>query len=210
MGRPYTARAPRRYAAAVKLYGTTTSPFVRRVRIVAAEVGIPLELVNTAADAGQAALRAVSPIAKVPVAVLGGRTLFDSRVIIDYLTTVNGWGERTPPRDRWREANLVNAIDGALESAIQVFYLRRDGVPVDGLAFAARQRERIAAIFAWLATQLAVPTTFDTGLGLAEISLACTLDWMDFRETYPTGDAFAALRAGWGERASLAASRPHT
>ena len=193
----------------MKLYGTTTSPFVRRVRVVAAEVGVPVELVNTATEDGQAALRAVSPIWKVPVAVLGGRTLYDSRVIIDYLTTVNGWGTLSPPRDRWRDANLTNAIDGALESAVQVFYLRRDGVAVDALPFVTRQRERIAAIFAWLTTELAAPTTFADGLGLAEVSLACTLDWMDFRETYPTGDAFAALRAGWRERASLAATRPH-
>ncbi|MCE9576245.1 MAG: glutathione S-transferase family protein [Deltaproteobacteria bacterium] len=193
----------------MKLYGTTTSPFVRRVRVVAAELGVPLDLVNTATDDGQAALRAVSPIRKVPVAVLGGRTLFDSRVIIDYLTTVNGWGGVAPARDRWREQNLVNAIDGALDAAIQVFYLRRDGVPVEGSAYATRQRDRIAAIFAWLATELATPTTFDAGLGLAEISLIATLDWMDFRETYPTGDAFAALRAAWRERPSLAATRPH-
>ena len=50
----------------MKLYGTTTSPFVRRVRVVAAEVGEPVELVNTAPDIGQAQLREVSPIRKVP------------------------------------------------------------------------------------------------------------------------------------------------
>ena len=76
----------------MKLFGTTTSPFVRRVRVVAAEVGQTFDLVNTAHDEGQAALRACSPIAKVPVAELGGRVLFDSRVIIDWLTTIHGWG----------------------------------------------------------------------------------------------------------------------
>ena len=97
----------------MKLYGTTTSPFVRRVRVVAAEVGAPYELVNTAPDEGQAALRAVSPIWKVPVAELGERIIYDSRIIIEWLTTFCGWGEMRPPSDRWREANLVNAIDGA-------------------------------------------------------------------------------------------------
>ena len=59
----------------MKLYGTTTSPFVRRVRAVAAEIGEPVELVNTASDAGQAQLREVSPIRKVPVAVIDGRRI---------------------------------------------------------------------------------------------------------------------------------------
>ena len=63
----------------MKLYGTTTSPFVRRVRIVAAEIGEPVDRIDTATEAGQAALRELSPIRKVPVAIVDGRTLFDSQ-----------------------------------------------------------------------------------------------------------------------------------
>jgi glutathione S-transferase len=197
----------------VKLYGTTTSPFVRRVRVVAAECGEPIDLIDTAPDAGQAELRAASPIWKVPVAdVGGGRMIYDSRVIIDWLTTTRGWGTLAPPHDRWREANLVNAIDGALDSAVQLFYLRREQAPIDGLPFTAKQLGRIAAIFEWLATQLvAGGSTFGHGLGLAEVSLVCTLDWMDFRSAYPTANhpSLAPLRAAWRERPSLAQTRPH-
>ena len=194
----------------MKLYGTTTSPFVRRVRVVAAEVGQPVTLVNTANDEGQAALRAVSPIGKVPVAQVGERVLYDSRVIIDWLTSFHGWGELRAPRDRWHEANLVNAIDAALESAIQVFYLRRDGLDVTDLPFAVRQRERIAAIFGWVAGELG-RGGFGDGLGLPELSLLATLDWMEFRDAYPVArhqDSFGALRAAHAERPSLAATRP--
>ena len=49
------------------LYGTTTSPYVRRVRVVTLELGLPLTWVDTFTDAGQAALRARSPVWKVPV-----------------------------------------------------------------------------------------------------------------------------------------------
>jgi glutathione S-transferase len=193
----------------MKLYGTTTSPFVRRVRVVLAELGLTHDFVNTAPDEGQAALRAVSPIWKVPVAEVDGRTLFDSRVIIDWLTTTRGWGPMRAPRDQWRDANVLNAIDAALESAIQVFYLRRD--KIDAPAFAQRQHERIAAIFDWLPTELPSHDP-DRGLGLAELSLACTLDWMDFREAYPTAkhaDDFAALRATLAARPSLASTKPY-
>jgi len=191
----------------MKLYGTTTSPFVRRVAIVAAEVGEPIELVDTASEAGQAALREVSPVRKVPVAVVGGRTLFDSRVIVDWLTTTRGWGGIVPARDRWREQNLLNAVDTAIDSVIQLFYLRRDGVAIDDTPFSRRQLERTDAIFHWLGTELAAPHPF----GLAEISVICALDWMDFRKAYPTerATALAPLRAAWGDRASIAATRPH-
>ena len=188
----------------MKLYGTTTSPFVRRVRIVAAEVGEPIERIDTATDAGMLELRAISPIRKVPVAVIDGRTLFDSRAIIEWLTTTRGYGGIVPPRDRWRELNLVNAIDGALDSVIQLFYLRRDKVEVTGTPFDVRQRERAAAIFAWVGKELG----HERELGLAEISLVCALDWMDFRAAFPT-EGFALLRAAWKDRPSLVATRPH-
>lgn len=195
----------------MKLYGTTTSPFVRRVRVVATEVGARFEMINTAADPGQAALRAVSPIWKVPVADVDGRVLFDSRVIIDWLTTHHGWGPMRPPRDRWRDANILNAIDAALDSAIQVFYLQREGIDVSPLPFGQRQFDRIAAIFAWLTGEIDAGHLGGDELGVAELSLLATLDWMEFRAVYPAArhpSAFAAIRARHGERPSLVATRP--
>lgn len=197
----------------MKLFGTTTSPFVRRVRVVAAEVDEPVDRFDTATEAGMAALGEVSPIRKVPVAVVDGRTLFDSRVIIEWLITTRGYGRLTPPRDRWRDHNLVNAIDAAIDSIIQLMYLRRDGVAVDGSAYATRQLARTDAIFAWLGSELAPDRRgFGDGLGLAEISLVCALDWMDFRAAYPTERAGAvlAVRDAWREHPALAATRPHT
>ncbi|MGE3457316.1 MAG: glutathione S-transferase family protein, partial [Kofleriaceae bacterium] len=187
----------------MQLYGTTTSPFVRRVRVVAAELGVPVDRVDTAGDAGLARLRGVSPIAKVPVAIVDGRTLFDSRAIMEWLIATRGYGELTPPRDRWREQNLINAIDGALDSIVQVFLLRRDGVAVDGSVFARRQLDRADAIFGWLAEQLAPDRdSFDRGFGIAELSAICALDWMDFRASYPTERAagLTAMRRAWSGR----------
>jgi glutathione S-transferase len=191
----------------MKLLGTTTSPFTRRVRVVAAELGEPVELVDTASEAGQTALRALSPIRKVPVAIVDGRTLFDSHVIVDWLTATRGHGELAPPRDPWRERNLVNAIDEAILSMIQLFYLRRDGIAIDGNVFAQRQLDRTDAIVGWLAKELS-PGSF----GLPEISVICALDWMELRKAYPTERAagLAPIRAQWAERPSIATTRPHT
>ena len=118
----------------MKLYGTTTSPYVRRVRVVAEEIGEPVDRIETSTDAGQIALREVSPIRKVPVAVVDGRTLYDSRVIIEWLTTTRGWGGLVPARDRWREANLVNAVDSGAPSGVQA------------VAPAARRRARTSVV----------------------------------------------------------------
>ena len=202
----------------MKLYGTTTSPFVRRVRVVAAELGHPVEMVNTAGEDGQRALRALTPIGKVPIAELGipgraeHRVLFDSRQIIAWLVGHYGSGPLAPPRDPWRQANLVSAVDGALEGVITLFYLRRVGVAIDGTPFAQHEQGRASTAFEWLADQLAPDgRSLSDGLDLATLSLVCALDWMDFRATYPTDrhPRLAPLRAAWAERPSLAATRPH-
>lgn len=202
------------------LYGTVTSPFVRRVRIVAAEIGLPVQRIDTASDEGMAQLRALTPIRKVPIAQLDGRTLFDSRVIIDWLVMTRGWGALSPPQDPWQANNVLHAIDAAIESAISLFYLRRDGVAIDGTVYATRQLERIDAIFAWLATQLAPSArhfahtgqagSHEPGFGLAEISLLAALDWMDFRHAYPTERAGRCLlvRQQWSMRHSVVSTGP--
>ena len=146
----------------------------------------------------------------MPVAELDGRLLYDSRVIIDWLTTVHGWGALRPPVDRWHDANLLSAIDSALESGVQLFYLRREGVLVDALPFGQRQHDRIASIFEWLAGQLG-RHGFGEGLGLPELSLIATLDWMAFRDVVPADrlpGGFAVLHASHRDRASLVATRP--
>ncbi len=194
----------------MKLYGTTTSPFVRRVRIVAAELGVPFEMVSTATEAGMAEMRALSPVGKVPVAVIDGQVTFDSHVIIDRLIALHGRAA-LGPRDRWHEANLVSAVDGALEAAISLFYLRRDEVAIEGSPYEQRQLDRIAAVLTWLGGQLTADGCgFGPGLGLAEIALVTTLDWFEFRSTYPVArfGAVNRVRQAWADRPAFVASLP--
>ena len=118
----------------MKLYGTNTSPYVRRVRVLALELGVDTEMVDTFSEAGQATLRAVSPIFKVPTAEIGGRVVWDSAAITAQLLETHGHGDVRPAKDAVRESNIRNAIDGALDAAINVFYLERDGVDVKSVA----------------------------------------------------------------------------
>jgi len=100
-----------------------------------------------------------------------------------------------------------------LDSIIQLFYLKRDGVPAEGTPYSDRQLARAEAIFTWLGSELAPHQRGFSGthFGLAELSLICALDWMDFRSTFPTAKlaALTTLRDHWRERPSLVATRPH-
>jgi len=84
----------------MRLYGTTTSPFVRRVRVVALELGVPVELVSTATPQGDAELRRYTPLWKIPTAVFteapGERVIWDSHAIIASLIQRHGYGPLRP------------------------------------------------------------------------------------------------------------------
>src|SRR3972149_4198635 len=84
--------------ALVRLFGTITSPYVRRVRIVATELGLPCELLDTAGAEGQARLRALSPIWKIPIAELDGQLVLDSHTITELLLARGRGGKPAPPQ----------------------------------------------------------------------------------------------------------------
>lgn len=174
----------------VRLYGSVTSPFVRRVRFLCNEVGLKFELIDSLTEAGQAAMREKNPIWKVPCAEIDDMVIWDSHTIIQYLTEKfpgNPGLLRNPQgAERWREANLVSAADGCVESAINVFYLRKDGVKTDEVAYLIKQRARVESILTWLKSQLKGNYfTVEPKIGLSELTLYCILDWLRFREMYP-------------------------
>lgn len=199
--------------AALQLFGTTTSPFVRRVRIVAAECGLACELVDTASEAGQISLRAVTPIWKVPVARIGERTVFDSHAITELLLAEHPSPLRPfdPLRDL-DERNIITVIDGALDAAINAFYFRRDGYEPETMPYTRKQLERTDAALAWLDARIDGDwLTATPRLGLAEIALVTALGWMQFRGAVDI-ERFARLRRAFERhdaRASFAATRPH-
>ena len=173
----------------MKLYGSITSPFVRRIRFVCNEVGQKFELIDSLTEAGQAAMREKNPIWKVPCAEIDDMVIWDSHIIIQYLTEKfqgNPSLLRNPQgAERWREANLVSAADGCVESAINVFYLRKDGVKTEEVAYLVKQRARVESILTWLKSQLKGNFfTVEQKIGLSELTLYCILDWLRFREMY--------------------------
>lgn len=192
----------------MRLYGTTTSPFVRRVRIVATALGVPHQLISTANPEGEAELRRHTPLWKIPTAVFteesGERVVWDSHAIVDYLVEQHGLGPFRPSaEDPWRETNLVNAIDGALEAAIHLFYLERDGLTPSAAPYFSKQAERVGSVMHWVESQLHGAHFFeDQRLGMAELVLLTTLDWMVFRKRYPVADhprlvEFQKAHADW-------------
>ncbi|HUP08184.1 MAG TPA: glutathione S-transferase N-terminal domain-containing protein, partial [Caldimonas sp.] len=71
----------------MKLIGSLTSPYVRKVRIVMAEKKLDYQFELEDVWASDAILKS-NPLGKVPCLVMeGGEAVFDSRVIVEYLDT---------------------------------------------------------------------------------------------------------------------------
>src|SRR5258708_32198390 len=58
-------------APVVKLYGTTTSPYTRKIRILTRAAGLSVTMIDTRAADGAAALARIAPLGKVPVIEMG-------------------------------------------------------------------------------------------------------------------------------------------
>jgi glutathione S-transferase len=114
----------------LRLLGTTTSPYTRKIRILAAAAQLPLELVDTRHEAGAALLARLAPLGKVPVLMIGegdnARILPDSGLIAQWLwaqheSALRAAGYQLDP-DLWEDRALQTVIDGVLDAAINRFY----------------------------------------------------------------------------------------
>ena len=106
----------------MKLIGSLTSPYVRKVRVVMAEKKLDAQLVLEDVWANDAIVKS-NPLGKVPCLVMeGGEAVFDSRVIVEYLDTLSPVGKLIPPSGRERiEVRTWEALaDGLCDAAIAV------------------------------------------------------------------------------------------
>src|SRR5213596_1180874 len=104
----------------MKLIGSLTSPYVRKVRIVMAEKKLDYQLELEDVWASDHILLA-NPLGKVPCLVMeGGEAVFDSRVIVEYVDTLSPVGRLIAERVRERaEVRTWEALgDGVRDAAV--------------------------------------------------------------------------------------------
>ena len=104
----------------MKLYFSPPSPYSRKVRVTALELGVTLDLQPVNAMAWDTGYGAVNPVNRVPALVLDdGRVLFDSPVICEYLDVVAG--SRLLPTGgdaRWQVLVQQALGDGLMDAAV--------------------------------------------------------------------------------------------
>ena len=107
----------------MKLIGATSSPYVRKVRIVMAEKKLDYEFVREDVWAADTTIAQSNPLGKVPCLVMeGGEALFDSRVIVEYLDHVSPVAHLIPsePKVRMMVRGVEALADGVTDAAVAV------------------------------------------------------------------------------------------
>jgi glutathione S-transferase len=171
----------------MKLIGSLTSPYVRKVRVVLAEKKLDYNFVLEDVW-GSDAILAANPLGKVPVLVMeGAEAVFDSRVIVEYVDTLSPVGKLIPASGRERvEVRTWEALaDGLLDACVAA---RLEAV-WDGRteaqrcpAWIARQKVRIAATLKSISQGLGEKSyCVGTHFSLADIAVGCALGYLEFR-----------------------------
>ena len=172
----------------LKLIGATTSPYVRKVRIMMAEKKLEYAFVEENVWAADTTITHANPLGKVPCLILdAGEALFDSRVIVEYLDILSPVGKMIPASGRERaEVKTWEALaDGLLDASILA---RLEAT------WAGRTEEQRS--LKWIDRQLAKVSdslkAMSVGLGdkpfcagihmsLADIAVGSALGYLDFR-----------------------------
>lgn len=195
----------------MKLLSDATTPFGRKALVAALERSIELEEIFVPLD-GTGPLDAVNPLRQIPTLVLdGGRSIYDSDVIVDYLDGCHDGERLIPAADRTDVLTRMALGNGLIEATL----LRRIEtvrIPQEqSAAFISKMEQRIARALRALNGQIATMAIASGHVRADQITVACALGYVDFRFTDGWRGDHRALAQWYAEiaaRDSMVASMP--
>ncbi len=171
----------------MKLIGSLTSPYVRKVRIVLAEKKLDYQLVLEDVWASDIVEQA-NPLGKVPCLVLdGGEAVFDSRVIVEYVDVLSPVGRLIPSAGRERvevrtwEALADGLLDAGILARLERTWAGRTEVQRSD-TWTQRQMSKVHTALAALSKGLGDGAwCAGSHFTLADVATGCALGYLDFR-----------------------------
>jgi glutathione S-transferase len=194
----------------MKLYHSAPSPYARKTRVTALELGVELELETVAVHAIPSDYGAINPVNRIPALRLdSGEMVFDSRVICEYLAVQAG-SDLLPAvgAERWRVLKLQVFGDGIMDAAVpRMGEVSRPKEQQNPHRLAEYERSLTQTLDALerITDQLG-------GVNLGAIAIACALGYLDFRFAWdpwrPSRPKLAAWFETFAARPSMAATAP--
>lgn len=169
----------------MKLLYTPNSPYARKVRIVAMEKHIDLELQEVVLSDPDCPVKQYNPLGKVPTLVLGdGDSLYDSPVIAEYLDHRAPVARLIPAENNFRVDVLrwQALADGVCDAAVAVMLEQRKPEEQRSQATIEKQFAKVTAGLAAMERDITKKKwCVDETFSLADIALGCALGYIDLR-----------------------------
>lgn len=169
----------------MKLIGSHTSPFVRKVRIVLAEKKIDYEFVIDSPWLADSKVPDINPLGKIPVLMLDDETpLFDSRVIVEYIDNVTPNNKLFPAPNRERtEVKRWEALaDGVCDAAVAALLEGKRAKKEQSADWIFRQRGKVIRGLEFMAEELGDKSfCMGTHISMADIAVGTALGYLNFR-----------------------------
>ncbi|MFT3735653.1 MAG: glutathione S-transferase [Rhodocyclaceae bacterium] len=200
----------------MKLIGSYTSPYVRKVRISLIEKGLEAEFINDPPWEVTTHVPDFNPLGKVPALVTdAGDVLFDSNILLDYLELQGGAVQLYPAdkRDALVVRQLVTLADGVCDAGVAIVVEGRRPAEKQVPDWVARQLGKIDRGLAALERQATNREfLFGNALSAADVATGCMLLWLDFRlpqfEWRSKHPALTALTTRLSQRDSFSQTIP--
>jgi glutathione S-transferase len=180
----------------MKLIGSYTSPFVRKISVILLEKGITFEFINEMPYNAVNGVAQYNPLGKVPALLTdSGECWYDSPIIAQYIEELDIAPAMVPRESKaaLRMRQLESLADGVMDAGlVSVRELARPTAQQSPEEL-VRQREKISRALDALEAYAADGTLKADELTLATIATACAVGYLNFRHVSP----------GW------CATRPH-
>ncbi len=172
----------------MKLIGSLTSPYVRKVRVVMAEKKLDYQLILDDVWSDDTQIMTSNPLGKVPCLIMeGAEAVFDSRVIVEYVDTLSPVGKLIPTQGRERaevktwEALADGVLDAAVLARMESTWKHRSDTE-RSQAWIDRQMLKIDAGIKSMSRGLG-EKPFCSGIhfSLSDVAVGCALGYLDFR-----------------------------
>ncbi|MCE1399191.1 glutathione S-transferase [Enterobacter cloacae] len=172
----------------MKLIGSYTSPFVRKISILLLEKGITFEFVNEQPYHEENGVAQYNPLGKVPALVTDeGETWFDSPIIAEYIELLGVAPAMLPrePKAALMTKQIEALADGIMDAALASVREQARPAAQQSETELLRQREKISRSLDRCEQLIQEGALKTDTLNLATIAIACAIGYLNFRRVSP-------------------------
>ncbi|WP_318357117.1 glutathione S-transferase [Enterobacter sp.] len=172
----------------MKLIGSYTSPFVRKISVILLEKGITFEFVNELPYNAENGVSQYNPLGKVPALVTDdGEVWYDSPLIAEYLELLDIAPEMLPrePQASLKMRQIEALADGIMDAALVSVREQARPVAQQSETELLRQREKVSRGLDALEGYVTDGTLQAEPLNVANIAVACAIGYINFRRVSP-------------------------